>query len=426
MRRILIIVLVVVAVIIILGVGYFLATRKSGTENEAAVPYESVGNLPAGTPGKSGGTLPSVAPQAPAAPGGATAKQRFGVVAQVPVTDYFVDSKNVVFIIQPDGKILSITGTAQTPLNTQTIDGDLIRASFSADGKKVLAVFGKASAPQTSVFDIAAKRWDPLSIDIKEPTWSPTGTKIAFLSANSSEFGVLATLDLAQTKPTAQPLTRVYAQDVTLNWPTAETIVLSERSSAYAKSSVWRVDVKSKTMTTLVDALLGASAAWTPDVSLGVLFTGNRAYRGGAMSLVDGAGDIKKQLDIATFPEKCAFTQADIPVIATSTATSTPTSTAKQNTKAPAPPKTERIHTLYCGFPKNTTELNLLPQPDGYRQKKVYTDDYFYKIDMKSGTIANISPPNEYVLDGINLKVFGANLFFVNRYDNYLYSLALD
>ena len=420
MRRIVLIIIVIIAIIIVVGIGYFLATRKSSDGDEAGAPYESVGNLPHGAPG-SGGTLPSVPPQAPAAPGGATPKQRFGVVARVPVTDYFVDSKNTVFIIQPDGKVLTIAGSVQTSLSSQTIDGDLIRASFSADGKKVLAVFGKTIAPQTSVFDIAAKRWDPLSIDVKEPVWSPTGTKIAFLSANSSEFGVLATLDLAQAKPTAQPVTRVYAQDIVLSWPAAETVVLTERGSAYAKSSVWRVDVKNKAVTTLVDALLGASAAWTPDISWGVLFTGNRAYHGGAMSLVDGGGDIKKQLDIVTFPEKCVFTQIDIPVVATSTATSTPKQAAK-----PQAPKTERTHTLFCGFPKNIAELNLLPQPDAYRQRKVYTDDYFYKIDVKSGTITDVSPPSEYVLDGTNLKVFGKNLFFVNRYDNYLYSLVLE
>lgn len=421
MRRIVLIAIIIIAIIIVLGVGYFLATRNGGGGDEAAAPYESVGNLPPGTPG-AGGSLPSVPPQAPGAPsGGTTAKQRFGVVAQVPVTDYFVDSKNVVSIIQPDGKILTITGSAQALLNSQAIDGDLIRASFSPDGKKVLAVFGKTTAPQTSVFDIAAKRWDPLSIEVKEPVWAPTGTKIAFLSANSAEFGVLATLDLAQSKPSAQPITRIYAQDIALSWPAAETIVLTERSSAYAQSSAWRVDVKSKTITTLVDALLGASSAWTPDVSWGILFTGNRAYRGGAMSLVDGVGDIKKQLEVVTFPEKCVFTQIDIPIISTSTATSTP----KQGSKPPAP-KTERTHTLFCGFPKNTTETNLLPQPDAYRERKVYTDDYFYKIDVKTGAITDVSPPSEYVLDGVNLKVFGNNLFFVNRYDDYLYSLALD
>ncbi len=421
MRRITVIALVVIAIVIVLGVGYFLATRGGDKGDEAAAPYESVGNLPPGTPG-SGGTLPSVPPQAPATPGGATVKQRFGIVAQVPVTDYFVDNKNSVFIIQPDGKIVSIAGSVQATLSAQTIDGDLIRASFSADGKKVLAVFGKTTAPQTSVFDITAKRWDPLSIDVKEPTWSPTGTKIAFLSANSAEFGVLATLDLTQSKPSAQPIARLYAQDVTLSWPSSETIVLAERGSAYAKSSAWRIDIKTKTIGTLVDALLGASAVWTPDVSWGALFTGNRAYRGGTMSLVDGSGTVKKQLEVVTFPEKCTFIEVDVPIIATSTTTGTTT----KKTAKPEVPQTKRTHTLFCAFPKDTAEMNLLPQPDAYRQRKIYTDDYFYKVDVETGTIANISPPSEYVLDGVNLKVFGKNLFFVNRYDNYLYSLALE
>lgn len=422
MRRVLFIVIGVAAILVVLGVGYFLATRGGdNAANESGAPYESVGTLPPNTPGAPGGTLPSIPPQAPSAPAGATQKQRFGVVAQVPVADYYVDAKNTVFIIQPDGKVLSVAGAAQTSLSSQTINGDVIRASFSADGKKALVVFGKPNAPQTSVFDVVAKRWDPLSIDTKEPVWAPTGTKIAFLSANSSEFGILATMDLAQAKPSAQPVMRVYAQDITLAWPSTETVVLAERGSAYVKSSVWRVDIKNKSVTTLVNGLLGASSAWTPDVAWGVLFTGNRAYRGGAMSLVDGTGDIKKQLDIVTFPEKCLLTQTDTLITPTSTATSTP----KQGVK-PEPPKTERTHTLYCGFPKDTSELNLLPQPDAYRQRKTYTDDYFYKIDLKSGEITDISAPAEYVLDGTNLKIFGKNLFFVNRYDNYLYSLALD
>jgi hypothetical protein len=420
MRRILLIVIAVVAILIVLGVGYFFATRDGGIADEGGAPYESVGALPPDAAGGRG-ALPGLPPQAPNVPsGGTTAKQRFGVVAKVPVADYFVDEKNMVFIVQTDGKVLSVSGGAQTILSAQEISGDLLRASFSADGKKVLATFGKRDAPQTSVFDVPTKQWVPLSLEVKEPAWSPTGTKIAFLSASGPEFGVLATMDLAQVKPSAQPVSRIYAQDVTLAWPTADGVVFSERSSAYTKSSAWRVDVKSKSVTTLVDALLGASTIWSPDISLGVLFVGNRAYRGGTLSLMDGAGEIKEQLDIITLPEKCVFTQTDVPIAATTTATTTPKG-AK-----PAPPMTERVHGLFCAVPKDTTEFNLAPEPDGYRQRKFYTDDYFYKIDAKTGTITDISAPSEYVLDGTNLRVFGKNLFFVNRYDNFLYSLALD
>ena len=80
---------------------------------------------------------------------------------------------------------------------------------------------------------------------------------------------------------------------------------------------------------------------------------------------------------------------------------------------------------LYCAAPVNITDKILLP--DDYLKKKFYSDDviYEYALDKKSiRTIFRLS--QDSAIDAINLKIIGDKLFFINRYDNYVYSIDLE
>ncbi len=403
MRRIAYIVLGAVGIGGVLLAGYYFSSTRGG--NVAGAPYENTGNLPSLPTSNSPVNLPATG--VPIAGGTAGAGQKFGMVAQNPIVDYFVDKQNNLLLIQPDGQIIKVTGTNQTVVSGSAVN-NLISASFSYDGAKVLVVFGEGAAPQTSVFDMAKKTWSPLSTDIKNPVWSPSDYRIAFLSSNSKSFAVLATLDLKQTKPAAQPLLQLHAQDLAVSWSSPNSIFLAEKPSSYAKSSVWQFDIKNRALVLAQDSDWGLMTAWNNNATRGVAFVSDRGNRGGALYLVTPDDKRISRFDIVTLPSKCVF---DIATIKTT------------STKAAAP-KVERL--LYCGFPQNAQKFNLNAQPDAYLERDYYSTDYFYKIDLDTGVLQNLIPDLAYDLDGTNLKVASGRLFFVNRYDERLYSILLN
>ena len=147
--------------------------------------------------------------------------------------------------------------------------------------------------------------------------------------------------------------------------------------------------------------ILGLKVYGTPLVlrlsSLGV----NNA--GGQLAFRDTAG-VQKVLSFATLPSKCAF---GAPIAASGTA----------NPSAP----------IYCAVPSDQNIFSVARLPDEYNQDMYFTDDDFYSIDTDTGLLNEIFSASliNQTIDATDMKVFNNILFFVNRYDQKIYALAL-
>jgi hypothetical protein len=82
---------------------------------------------------------------------------------------------------------------------------------------------------------------------------------------------------------------------------------------------------------------------------------------------------------------------------------------------------------IYCAVPSDQNTLSAARLPDEYEQYMYFTDDNFYSINTDTGSLNEIFSPSaiNQNIDATDMKVFNNILFFVNRYDQKIYALAL-
>ncbi len=410
MKRILLVLGIVVVFAAVLGGGYWIRSRRGQ-------------NITQTTPG----AIDSFGlPTAPTAPGivqdethnnGVLVGTKFGLVADIPAVDFFVDSKNTITIVSPGGQIIQVAPGSSSTLSATPIE-NLASALFSFDGRKVVVSFGLPAARQYSVFDINTKTWQPLPQGIESVAWSPNDLRIAFFSVGDSVAN-LSTLDLSNPKALPKAILPLHVQDLKVDWPKLDRIILIERGAAGILGSAYAVNLTTKAITAITEDLSGLMLSWSKTVDRGLLFSSGASERGGYLNIVDGAGIITG-LTITTFPEKCAFFIPRTTTTSLTIATSSPKNTPKPPANSLAPGTS-----LVCGIPKNYPQLRIQALPDAYEKRAVFSVDDFYSIDVATGGLAPVFAQNDYVLDADLVKIFGTKLFFVNRFDKRVYAIEL-
>jgi len=424
MKRVIIIIVIAIAVVIIMLIGYLL---RYPCEQQPFPPVLGIflrfrcaapatGELP-----EPAGRLPTVpgtpAQNIPGQPEGGTAQpefpqaQKFGVVSNEVVSDFFVDNQNNVIAVQPDGKIIKIAG-GQTTLLTDSVIDNFIASAFSFDGKKILVTFGDLKNTLASVFDVGTKSWQPLPAGIQSPSWSPKDYNIAYF-APAGTAANLTILDLGN--PKAKPLTilKFNQQALKINWVSPNQMLFNEPGSASVKSSLWGFSLKEKIFTPILEDWPGLDFIWDGDANQGLVFASNSSKKGGWLSLVDKGGAVFEKLNFLTLASKCSFG------IETKTTTTAAIATATRSSAEVI------TRFLVCAIPRDTQKLGLRTLPDAYEKKAVFTTDDFYAINLTNGEVRAIFADPSQVLDARPLKVFNKRLFFINRFDQKLYAISL-
>ena len=376
-----------------------------------------------------GGELPTVSlpdqgqqPVSPENPLGQpsvpTEKGAFGVVAQNPVDGFFVDPENVILLVQPDGQVFKITKGEEVALSSSLVV-DLIGSAFSFDGKKVFIVFGDQAAPQVSVFDIGTKTWQPLALGSVFPSiaWSPNDYRIAYL-ADKNGTSSLATLDVSNPKAKPQELLKLRLNDAVLQWVGPQQILFIDKTSSLSVGSAWSFDLKKKTLSLIIKDRPGLGIVWGESSPPGLTFTAELGGKGGKLNLIDGAGRTIRRLNFLTLSSKCSFFVEKIAGVAPASTSTKSTTTAQS---VPLAGKTF----LDCAIPRDAQALDISPLPDAYQKKSLFTVDDFYRIDVQNGIVSALLKDSPQALDGSSLKVFNGRLFFVNRFDQKLYTIPL-
>lgn len=309
------------------------------------------------------------------------------------VLAYAANDDGSLTVVQIDGKIVSVGTSTTANLNNVAIT-DVVGASFSADRKKILVLFGSAGTLKASVFDVTASSWQALPGSYEDVAWAPQSNVVAGVSA-SAQGGSVVTLTTIAATQSSRTLATLRAQDLRITWQTSDAVIVYDRPSAYSEGAAWTIDTRTQTITPLIRETLGMDLAWNSIENVGIVFRGTVSNRGGALALAGSSGFQQAQFNFVTLPAKCSFLSS-------------------QATTSP--------NYLACGVPADQNRFANAQLPDRYYQKALFTTDRLVVIDLDTQGIVFVGTTLEPV-DATNFQVAGGNLYFLNRYDNGLYSV---
>jgi hypothetical protein len=388
MKRIIYLILLVLAIGGVVAVGYYFRYRGGSPPGLGGEPGESAYPLTLPPPSREAGAAENPDKFSPVR--GAELSR----VASGSVLAYFVYSATSSVVLRGDGEVALLNQNGAEVLSGSAVN-DILQAGFSYDGKKLAVVFGKRSESQASVFDVQSKSWQPLADPVYAFAWAPRDSRLAYFTKNGtrSEIRIWDTSRAANKPQVLMPLA---AEDAVLNWPSPGQILLSQKPGAKIPGTLLKIDLTKRTIVPLMEDLPGLSAVWSGVSDWGVVFVSGNGGRGGLLQLVNGRGEALRTMSFVTIPEKCVFYASR-----------------------------EKNEYLVCGVPQNYGTWNALTLPDAYLKKEVFSRDWIYRIDMKTGEIEVIYGGAGEAVDATNLEVADGNLYFRNRLDGSLYGLAL-
>ena len=398
MKRILIIVGILIAAVAIVVVGMLL-------RGKSAPPISPSGNLP------TGGTLPiatdngtgtsdgdgdtgNTSGTGSIGDNGGLPIAGISVVAQAAVIDYVVNLRGVT-LIASNGAIISASSTEAIG---QANFGNILDARFSSDGKWLLVKSGSNDLAVWNLLDVAKKTWKSIQANTSEMVWSQNGSQLAYL-ARRTNGNTLNTYTPATGA--IKTLLTLSAPDLRLRWKDASHILIMDQPSSLVPGTIWDFGMAGGTLTPFVTNISGAELLWGGSKSGGLLFKAGST--GGDLMLVNSGGGTVQSASFLTLPSKCVFGE--------SAATSTIPDLASY---------------LFCAIPQNQQIIKERQLPDDYLKGKFSTADALYAVNLLRGTFTPITPASEsFSFDAANLKVYGENVYFVNRNDKKLYRVSL-
>ena len=376
---------IIVIVLIIAGIGagaYFLwmwlgsktVANLPGTGQAPTTEVVNVGE--GGAIGAQINTSEQTTTQAPQ-----TVTQKLSIFIDTPVSEYWLNSKdNSVYFANLAGQIIKINSNGTRQLASSQTLNNLHSIMPSADGSLAIAEFNYPELPTFSIFSASSTSWQPLPAGAISAAASPDSQKIAYTNKNS-----LNILDLTTQKTSkAQDLSQV---GLNIDWITGQNILLTSESAVDSRGYVYSFDLTTKILKTLVSGEYGVDINWANDGALGIKL--NSTDRVPKLSLIDNFGSNVVNFAFLTVPEKCLLLSQKV----------------------------------YCGIPKNIRQGIILP--DDYYTKNDYFVDDIFEMDLPTRKITKIFDGNNVALDAYDLKLKDNNLLFINRYDNKVYSLAL-
>lgn len=313
----------------------------------------------------------------------------------IPTSSPVISLKTEIFYASEDGRILKVKDGEDEVISENAIS-NLQSLQSSIDGKMVLIKSGDLVNPEFSLFNIETKVWQKLA-NVSAAAFSADNKRIAYLEKTS---GNLIIQDLfppkqaksVKTKSATLKTTKVLSlnqRDFDLSWILPDKILLVPKPSFDYESQIWAVDLKNKTLNSLVSGR-GLIINWSADGKMGIRFRTTEA-RVPEIALVSDKGGALANLDFTTLPDKCLVSQ----------------------------PK------MYCAIPQSHNFFGEPLLPDDYLKHAVYFKDFIYSIDTVQNSFTPIFTQDNPAIDATHLSLTGNRLIFINRYDNKVYSIEL-
>ncbi len=366
-----IILIIVLILILILGIYFFIQRFK---ETKPSLPVTP-------PPPKPPVTLP---PEI----------QKLKKISQFPAFDFFIDRNlKKIFYLDLNGKIYEVANNGKDILVSDQTLNALNKTEISPEKNKILVAFGNPLKPQWRIFDFLDRFWRPLPENLFQVTWGENDNELIGLLI--TETGVpLVKIDLSQNPPEIKTILSDFRmKDIELIYSGNQQLIIVERPSKKYLSRSWKLNLKDKTIEEFLPAQLDLIIKKQKvDQKIFFLYVSLNE----PLKILDS--QLKEITSLNTLPSKCVFSENQI----------------------------------FCFIP----QIEPLGQPiqnliDEYLYRKAFTQDILRKIEFDPETlvIKNTETLQEELtnepFDIVNPQYFDNALYFINRYDNFLYELKL-
>jgi len=308
-------------------------------------------------------------------------------ISDQPIFDFwFSPETNDVFYLTLKGEVYNAQEGEDILYSSQTFSAPNF-ISPSANGQKILMAFGDPRAPQWGIFDINDRSWQPLPNDLLKATWTDSDQVLVGLVKSQQNIS-LSTIDLQSSPPKIKILIKDFRfKDIDLKWQAPNQILIIEKASAFYPSRVWALDLKTLSFKTL----------YGPENGLMLYFSEDKNYLfkySSPSRLLAITSENQWSLFPPTLAQKCdSYSKI-----------------------------------IYCFVPSSFSLENAV-LPDDYFTRKTYSLDALFKNDLETGETDQIflsGQENFPIIDAFNVKIKNdGTLYFINRYDNYLYEYPL-
>src|SRR3989339_1850303 len=227
-----------------------------------------------------------------------------------------------------------------------------------------------------------------LPFNITSITASPAENKIFYLLKNSGQTSGIQT-DFENKN--RKELINVPFGEFLADWPEKNSITLLSKPSNLAEGFLFKLDLKTLSLTKILGNIKGLFAKMSPDGKK-IIYSQSAGNQNLETSILILDNSQKIPLGIATLAEKCVFANGSANV-------------------------------AYCAAPRFIPNAAL---PDAWYQGIISFSDDFWQIDAESGILKILAGGAEDI-DAINLFLDPEDkfLFFTNKKDNALWRLQL-
>lgn len=309
-------------------------------------------------------------------------------VTNEPVVGYWVNQLDgQLYYVTFDGIIRrAAIDSAPTVISSSRFTGGVGEVIASPRGDAVIIRSADPLTVEFKVYDVEKNIWRALPAGTGSAAWSPVSpvNEIAFATYGADGGVHIYTV----AKGTKRTIVSFPNQDVLLQWPSSQTILLYGKPSTDISTSLWSLDIQKKNITTIFSERAGFWTYWHTQGA-----TAFDLDRGSY--LLSAQGTIEALLPFLTPPQKCV----------------------------------KEAFTLYCAVPQ--TALARKHLPDKYLQGMITTSDSF--ITLSLAYLPQLDAPvtlfsaDEAVpaVDAWNITKHNEHLYFINRLDQKVYALRV-
>lgn len=306
-----------------------------------------------------------------------------------PVFDFWVNYETKeVYYITNEGRVSVAKNGNDIDLNTQPLD--VLNVIIpNTKGNKIIASFGDPQKPRWGIFDVIDGVWKPLPDGIASLAWGKDDSTLIGISEDGTT-RALSSFDISKNPIKISTLIKDFRmRDVFFVSKNQDSLLIVEKASSLLKGRVWEFNTKNDTIKTTEKGTSGLMFLFSPLSEYALRFSNPSS-----LLVTDKNLEPVLPLFINTIPQKCGFGSVR----------------------------------MYCFVPQDREVLSKTTLPDDYFQNKLMSIDDLVSIDPETGesvTIITTGTEDFDPYDGKHIREAGSSVFFLNRYDNFVYEVRV-
>lgn len=270
---------------------------------------------------------------------------------------------------------------------------NLIKVLWSQNKEEFAAIYGGAGGRKIFYYNTKTKDTSPYDATIKDLAFSKTDDKIAYYSSNDLQ-NTNSVFTADGNGSNAKTVFNTRVKDIRVEWVAGNQIAVSTAPSAFVPNVLWVLNTETQKLLPVLSQIYGFTMKWSP--SGGNFLFSQTNSKGANLSLFasNQTGTDAKNLNIATLPEKCAFSKKD-----------------------------ENI--IFCAAPKSAPDI---VWPDDYYKHLYSAQEQIWSVNLSTGQkdlVYEFSNTLSFDAADLALSPQDNRLVFLNKKDDQVYSLKL-